>query len=53
MLIPFYPKKEFAEFFAKNEWLGCKAKSIDLACFIDKWLTRIENDRIKTINIYN
>jgi hypothetical protein len=47
MLIPFFPKKEFAEFFGKNEWLGCKAKLIDLDYFIDKWLTGMKKDGIK------
>jgi hypothetical protein len=46
-LIPFFPKKEFAEICAKNEWSGYKAEPIDLDDFIDKWLTGMKNDGIK------
>lgn len=46
-LIPFFPKEEFAEIYAKNEWSGCKAKPIDLDDFIDKWLIGMERDGVK------
>jgi hypothetical protein len=46
-LIPFFPKKEFAEFCTKNEWSGYKAKQIDLDYFINKWITGMKNDGMK------
>lgn len=47
MLIPFFPKREFAEHCAKNEWDGCKAVAIDLYDFIDKWLVGMKKDGVK------
>ena len=46
-LIPFFPKSEFAEDCAKNEWSGYIAKPIELNNFIDKWLTGMDSDGIR------
>jgi hypothetical protein len=46
-LIPFFPKKEFAESCAKNEWQGYEAKPIHLDDFMEKWLTGMKKDGIK------
>ena len=47
MLIPFFPKKEFAEYYAINEWNVFKATSIDLDEFIEEWLEGMYKDGIK------
>ncbi|PYF07879.1 DUF2750 domain-containing protein [Ureibacillus chungkukjangi] len=47
MLIPFFPKKEFADYCAINEWDVYKATSIDLDEFIEEWLEDMNNDGIK------
>lgn len=47
MLIPFFPKREFAEHCAKNEWEGHKGVAIDLYDFIDKWLVGMKKDGVK------
>lgn len=46
-LIPFFPKKEFAENCAKKEWAGYKAKAIILEEFINDWLSGMKTDGIK------
>jgi hypothetical protein len=43
-LIPFFPKKEFAENCAKKEWAGYKAEAIILDDFINDWLTGMKTD---------
>ncbi|WP_335716444.1 DUF2750 domain-containing protein [Neobacillus drentensis] len=47
MLIPFFPKKDFAEYCADSEWRNFKPKSIDLNDFIDKWLVGMKKDGVK------
>ncbi|PGY03477.1 DUF2750 domain-containing protein [Bacillus sp. AFS031507] len=47
MLIPFFPKKEFAEYCAVNKWNKFKAEPIDIYEFIDKWLVGMKKDRVK------
>lgn len=47
MLIPFFPKKDYAEYCAVNEWRNYKAKSIDLYDFIEKWLVGMKKDGVK------
>lgn len=47
MLIPFFPKKEFAENCAKKEWKGFRAEAIDLYEFIDRWLVGMKKDEVK------
>jgi hypothetical protein len=47
MLIPFFPKKEYAEYCAVSEWKNFKAEPIDLYEFIDKWLVGMREDRVR------
>lgn len=47
MLIPFFPKREFAEHCVKNEWEDHKGVAIDLYDFIDKWLVGMKKDGVK------
>ena len=47
MLIPFFPRKEFAEYCAINEWNNFKAEPIDLNEFIENWLVGMRKDRVK------
>jgi len=47
MLIPFFPKKEFAEYCAVNEWKKFKAEPIDLYEFIDEWLVGMKKDKVR------
>ena len=47
MLIPFFPRKEFAEYCAVNEWNNFKAEPIDLNEFIENWLVGMRKDRVK------
>jgi hypothetical protein len=47
MLIPFFPKKEFAVNCAKNVWEGFEAEAIDLYEFIDEWLVGMKKDGVK------
>lgn len=46
-VIPFFPKKEFAQNYAKLEWAICKPITIELDDFINKWLPGMEKDEIK------
>lgn len=52
-MIPLWPKKEFAEFCAINEWEKYKAKSINLYDFIDKWLPDMKKKFIKPSIFWN
>lgn len=45
-LIPFFPKKEFAEYCAVNEWETFQAEPIDLDQFIEDWLIGMKKDRV-------
>jgi len=47
MLIPFFPKKQFAEYCAVNEWKNFKAERIDLYEFIDEWLVDMKEDGVR------
>lgn len=47
MMIPFWPKREFAEYCAFEEWSNYKAQSISLDEFINEWLPGIEEDQYK------
>jgi hypothetical protein len=46
-LIPFFPKKEFAEDCARNEWSGFKAEAIELDEFMNEWLVGMKTDGVK------
>jgi hypothetical protein len=47
MLIPFFPKKEFAINCAVYEWSNFKAEPIELAKFINEFLIPMKEDRVK------
>jgi hypothetical protein len=47
MVLPFFPRKEFAEYCAVNEWANYKAESIDLYEFIEEWLQGMKEDGVK------
>ncbi|WP_191557680.1 DUF2750 domain-containing protein [Metabacillus idriensis] len=47
LLIPFFPKKVFAENCAEKEWAAYEAKLLGLDEFIEKWLTGMKKDGIK------
>ena len=49
MLIPFFPRKEFAEYCAVNEWNNFKAVPIDLNEFIENWLVGMRKDRVLSL----
>lgn len=44
ILIPFWPKMEFAKYCAKDEWEDYAPEKIDLDEYIDEWLTGMEGD---------
>jgi hypothetical protein len=46
-LIPFFPKREFAEGCAQLEWEGFRAKRIALDDFIGKWLYGMKADGVR------
>lgn len=43
-MIPFWPKKEFAEAYCSNEWSDYNAEEIDLDEFMDEWLVGMKKD---------
>ena len=45
-LIPFWPRKEFAEACALYEWKSYVAKSIELDEFINEWLPGMREDGV-------
>lgn len=53
MMIPFWPKKEYADFCAIGEWRGYTSESIDLYEFINKWLPDMKVDNIKPSIFFN
>ncbi|PTY77790.1 hypothetical protein B5V89_13415 [Heyndrickxia sporothermodurans] len=46
-LVPFWPKREFADLCNEENWEGYKPKKIDLDVFIDKWIPGMKNDGSK------
>lgn len=46
-LIPFWPKIEYANLCAIEDWEDYNPKSIDLDDFINKWIPGMRNDGIK------
>lgn len=46
-LIPFFPKRDFAEYCAVNEWENFQAKRINLYDFIDKSLVGMKRDGVR------
>lgn len=53
MLMPFWPKKEFAELCSIEEWSDYTPKSIDLDEFINDWLPGIKKDGYKLSIFWN
>ncbi|MBX4262265.1 DUF2750 domain-containing protein [Clostridium estertheticum] len=53
VLIPFWPKMEFAKVCAINEWNGYVPKKIDLHEFIEEWLPGMKKDGIKPSIFWN
>lgn len=47
VLIPFWPKKEFAQFCASDEWEAYTPESIELDEFLNEWLPKMKEDRNK------
>lgn len=53
MLMPFWPKKEFAEFCSIGEWSDYVPESIELEEFINDWLPGIKDDGYKVSIFWN
>ncbi|NOU64746.1 DUF2750 domain-containing protein [Paenibacillus sp. LMG 31461] len=53
LLIPFWPKKIFAEFCIFEEWSHYKAQSITLNEFMNDWLPGISEDHHKPSIFWN
>lgn len=45
--IPFFPRKEFAQHCAVEEWAGFSPESIDVYAFVERWLPGMREDQIK------
>lgn len=52
-LMPFWPKKEFANLCAVNEWKNYKAELIELEDFMQEWLPGMKEDGIKLSIFWN
>ena len=52
-LLPLWPKGEFAEHCAIDEWSGYSSRPLDLAAFMEKILPKLEQDGVKTAIFYN
>ena len=52
-LLPLWPKKEYAEFFAKDDWSAFTPKEIDLNEFMTEWLPDMERDKIQPSIFWN
>ncbi|SDX36338.1 DUF2750 domain-containing protein [Paenibacillus sp. PDC88] len=53
LLLPFWPRREFAEACAIEDWKNYKSKAMDLTEFIDEFLPRIKEDSIKPSIFFN
>ncbi|TYP73266.1 DUF2750 domain-containing protein [Paenibacillus methanolicus] len=53
LLLPFWPKKEFAEYCASEEWSNYNAHRISLEAFINDWLPGMQKDRHKPSIFWN
>jgi hypothetical protein len=53
LMIPFWPKKEFAEYCAIGEWEGYVANRIDLEEFMQDWLPGMKKDGYKPSIFWN
>jgi len=52
VVIPFWPKREFAEVCATAQWANFSPKSIQLDDFIGKWLPGMKKDKVKSAVFY-
>ncbi|MCQ4087528.1 DUF2750 domain-containing protein [Saccharibacillus sp. JS10] len=52
-LLPLWPKSEFAEHCAIDEWSGYTSRPLDLHAFMDKILPKLQEDGVKTAIFYN
>ncbi|MDR6726207.1 hypothetical protein J2W91_004713 [Paenibacillus amylolyticus] len=52
-LLPFWPKKEFAEYCASEDWEIYNSKSIDLYEFIDEFLPNLKRDGFQPSIFFN
>lgn len=52
-LFPIWPKKDFAEHCAMDEWANYLGESINLYEFIDEWLPRLKEDGLKPSVFFN
>ncbi|WP_349775614.1 DUF2750 domain-containing protein [Halalkalibacter oceani] len=52
-LMPFWPKKEFANLCAVDEWKNYKAEQIELEDFLQEWLPGMKVDGIKPSIFWN
>ncbi|WNR46870.1 DUF2750 domain-containing protein [Paenibacillus roseipurpureus] len=53
LLIPFWPKKEFADYCAYEDWSNYKAQGISLNEFINDWLPNMSEDQRKPSIFWN
>jgi len=47
--VPVWPNKEFAEDWATEEWSHCKAESIDLDKWYQRWTLGLEEDELSVV----
>ncbi|QCR31905.1 DUF2750 domain-containing protein [Lysinibacillus sp. SGAir0095] len=52
-LMPFWPKKEFANLCAVDEWKNYKAEQIELEDFMQKWLPGLKSEGIQPSIFWN
>ncbi|WP_299516242.1 DUF2750 domain-containing protein [uncultured Rummeliibacillus sp.] len=52
-LMPFWPKKEFANLCAVDDWKNYKAEKIELEDFMQEWLPGMKVDGIKPSIFWN
>ncbi|ALC91335.1 hypothetical protein AM500_17170 [Bacillus sp. FJAT-18017] len=52
-LIPFWPKREFAELSSIKEWSHYQPKKIDLEYFLSKWIPGMKRDGLKVSVFWN
>ncbi|KAE8560132.1 hypothetical protein BJH92_10750 [Paenibacillus polymyxa] len=53
LLVPFWPKREFAEYCAYEEWSSCTAEIIPLNTFISELLPKIKEAQYKPSIFWN
>lgn len=44
--VPIWPNKEFADDWATGDWINCKAQSIELGVWLDRWTSGLEEDQV-------